>query len=105
MKNKYYKLIHPGGPRGFLLEKPKRRKQDKKFKSAEFYAVVFFPKITGLGEASARWPNTISTISNSRKAAIVKFMDGITAGETWETYYDAGYRVRKINITDLGDAL
>lgn len=103
-ETKYYKLIHPGGPGGIMLEKPETQEQDKTFKSGGFYAVVFFPKITGLGKARADWPDTIETLSNSPEAAISKFMDGIKKGETWKTYEDAGHRVRKVKISDLGDA-
>lgn len=105
MKNKYYALIHPGAPRGFLFKKPRvRKKQQKRFESGFFYAVIFFPKITGIGNASANFPRTTETLSQSPEAAISKFMDGIKQGETWETYHDAGHRVRKVKVTDLGDA-
>lgn len=101
--SKFYQLVHPGGPGGFMMKKPRIRKQDKRFKSAEFYAVVFFPKITGIGKASASWPKTINSLSNSPQAAIAKFLDGIKKGETWETYEDAGHRVRRVKIMDLGE--
>lgn len=104
-EREYYRLVHPGGPGGLMLEKPGLREQDAEFEPGEFYAVVFFPKIGGLGPASAHFPSTITTLSNSPEAAIVKFMDGILQGETWETYHDAGHRVRKVRVTDLGDAL
>jgi hypothetical protein len=35
---------------------------------------------------------------------IAKFLDGIKKDEKWETYADAGYRVRKVRIDDRGDA-
>jgi hypothetical protein len=100
---KFYELVHPGGMRGLLLKKPRMRKQDSKFKPGEFYAVVFFPKITRIGSATAAWPSTIETLARSPEAAIVKFMDRIKQGESWETYHDAGHRGRRVKITDLGD--
>ena len=102
--SKFYELVHPGGPRGYVLKKPRRQKQDKKFEPGTFYAVIFFPKITGIGKASANWPRVMETLSQSPEAAISKFMDGIKQGETWETYQDAGHRVRQVKISDLGDA-
>ena len=103
-EGKFWELIHPGGIRGVVLEKPEMQEQDAEFEPGEFYAAVFFPKITGIGKASALWPRTVDTLSNSPKAAKVKYLDGIKKGETWETYADAGWRIRKVRVIDLGDA-
>ena len=103
-ENKFWKLHHPGAPTGVVREEPSFREQDAKAASAEAFAVVFFPKITGIGHASLDFPRTSSTLSQTREAAISKFMDGIRTGEVWKTYHDAGHRVRRVRITDLGDA-
>ena len=100
---KYFELIHPGAPRGIVTRKPRLKKQDKRFKPGEFYAVVFFPKITGLGPATAKFPSLMETLAQSPEAAITKFLDKIAQSQTWETYYDAGHRVRKVKVMDLGD--
>lgn len=102
--SKFYQLVHPGGPGGLLTTKPKLRKQDKRAKSKEGYAVVFFPKITQLGAAAIWHREVAETFSQSAEAAQAKFMDGIKQGETWETYHDAGHRVRRVRVIDLGDA-
>ena len=102
--HKFYALIHPGGPGGAVSRKPRMRKQDKRAKSAEFYAVVFFPKITGIGPAGICHYDINTTISLSPEAAKAKFMDRITKGQKWETYADAGHRIRKVKVLDLGDA-
>jgi hypothetical protein len=99
----FYQLVHPGGPVGVVKEKPNMKEQDSEFEPAVFYAVVFFPKIDSLGPATF-YQTKIHTLSQSPEAAKMKFMDGILKGETWETYEDAGWRVRKVQISDLGDA-
>ena len=103
---KFYALVHPGGPRGGVIATAKRpmrrRKQDRRAKAFDGYAVIFFPKITNLGKARISqmvW----NTLAQTPEAAISKFMDGMK-GETWETYHDAGHRVRKVRLSDLGDA-
>ena len=103
-EKKYYQLIHPGGPGGIVLEEPKLQEQDKEALPVEYYAIAFFPKITGLGQATLGWPNTRETIARTPEAAITKFMDKLHKDCTWEQYHDAGHRVRKIRIIDLGDA-
>ena len=103
-ETKFYELIHPGGPKGVLLQKPRRRKQNRRAKPAEMYAVVFFPKITGIGPARLHSYCVRTTLANSPKAAKILFMDKIIKGEKWKTYHDAGHRVRKVKITDLGDS-
>jgi hypothetical protein len=91
------------GMGGIVNVKPLPRKQDKRFVSGEMYAVVFFPKINGIGNAQW-WMDSTETLSRSPEAAISKFMDRIKLGEKWETYQKAGHRVRKVRIVDLGDA-
>ncbi len=102
--NKFYQLIHPGAPSGVLSKKPKRRKQDKVALSEEMYAVVFFPKLNFMGPAQVDFYGVRTTLAKSPEAAKVLFMDRIARGEKWEVYQDAGHRIRKIKISDLGDA-
>jgi hypothetical protein len=98
--------LHPdgGAVKGIIQKEPKMRKQDKKFRPGEFYAVVFFPKITLIGKAGAHFHEVSNTISQSPDAAKTRFMDGIKQGEKWETYVKAGHRIRKVRVVDLGDA-
>lgn len=103
-EGKYYALIHPGGMGGVVRGKPEMREQDKEAAPAEGYAVVFFPKISGIGPASLDWPRIGATLARTPEAAIAKFMDGVAEGQTWETYYDGGNRVRRVRVVDLGDA-
>ena len=103
-ETKFYELVHPGGPGGIVLRKPRKRKQAKRAKSVEMYAVVFFPKITGIVSAHVDFYGVRTTLANSPEAAKTLFMDRIAKGEKWKTYHDAGHRVRKIKISDRGDA-
>lgn len=101
-ETKFYELVHPGGPSGVVLKKPRMKKQAKHFKSGEFYAAVFFPKITGIGDALLGW-RLMETLSHTPEAAKAKYMDRIVKSETWETYEDAGWKIRKVKVSDLGD--
>lgn len=89
---------------GVVSKRPKRRKQDKEFRPGVMYAVVFFPKITVIGDARWQGIRSCHTLSETPEGAILKFMEGIAKTETWESYKKAGHRVRKIRISDLGDA-
>lgn len=101
---KFWALVHPGGPRGIVHKEPKMQEQDQFALPTEGYAVAFFPKIDCLGPAMLSWPRVEQTFSQTPEAAIAKFMDGIVKGEKWETYQEAGHRVRRLCVTDLGDA-
>lgn len=92
------------GVGGATYTKPKRRKQDRRAKSCEGYAVIFFPKITGLWRARVDMMSLAETFSQSPNAAKVKFLDSIAKGCTWAEYARAGHRIRKVRITDMGDA-
>jgi hypothetical protein len=85
---------------GFIREK----KQDKKARATELYMVVFFPKITRLGPAQIWHSKAVDTLSQSPEAAKVKFMDHMAPGQKWRDYEQAGWRIRKVRINDLGDA-
>lgn len=102
---RFYEL-HPdgGGPRGLVTFKPKRRKQDRRAKPIEMFAVIFFPKISGIGKATMYFYAVDGTLAQSPEAARVKFMDRIKQGEKWETYAEAGNRIRRVRLIDLGDA-
>lgn len=89
---------------GGTYKKPRERKQDKRAKPGKMYAVVFFPKITGIGKARVDFWGLHRTLAQSPKAAIAKFMDSIRQGEKWSTYAEAGHRVRKVRISDMGPA-
>ena len=102
-KQKFYELIHPGAPGGVTYRKPRLRKQDRRAKSAEIYAVVFFPKITGFGPAQVNFYGIRTTLAQSPQAAKVMF-NRIAKGEKWKTYTDAGHLIRRVKVIDLGDA-
>jgi hypothetical protein len=105
-KHKFFQLVHPGAPRGIVRSRSglKMRKQDRRAKSDEMYAVVFFPKITGIGKAQIGFYSLRDTLSATPEAAKARFMDGIARGEKWETYHDAGHRIRRVKVIDMGDA-
>lgn len=104
-KPKFYSLDSKRhGVGGVITTKPRRRAQDKRAKAESYFAVVFFPKIEGIGRARLSYHRVLSTLSGSAEAAKMKFMDGIARGEKWETYARAGHRVRRIKLSDLGDA-
>ena len=105
-KTKFYPIRNKRGMGGYITTKPKRQKQDRRFSPGAFYVVAFFPKLTGIGKARL-WKHTlVETLSCSREAAIAKFMDrGISDKfETWENYRRAGWKVRRIRVSDLGPA-
>lgn len=96
-------MVHPGAPRGLLDKKPEPRPQDKEARPAELYCVAFFPKIN-IGSADINFYSLDRTLSQSPETAVAKFMDGMAKDQKWETFSDAGHRVRKVRIIDLGDA-
>ena len=102
--HKFWALVHPGAARGIVTEEPKFKEQDAEAAPMDGYAVVFFPKITVVGNASLDYPRVKDTLSQTPEAAIAKFMDELAKSCKWETYHDAGHRVRKVRIIDLGDA-
>jgi hypothetical protein len=92
------------GVGGLIRGKIRWRKQDKRARSAEGYAVVFFPRIHGIGKACIYMFGLDYSLSRSPEAAISKFMDRIAGSETWVKMSKAGHRVRKVRVIDLGDA-
>lgn len=103
--SEYHVLHDPCGIGGvFVNENPRRQRQATEFEPREFYACVFFPKYTNLGPAAPLKHTLVETLSTSREAAIIKFMDRGITGETWKQYQNAGWKVRKIKVSDLGPA-
>lgn len=89
---------------GMIRGEIKWREQDKVAEPHEYFAVVFFPKIDLSFKASLEGLRLQDTISNSSVAAVTKFIDGMRSGGTWEKYENSGWRIRRILVTDLGDA-
>jgi hypothetical protein len=102
-QNRFWQLVHPGAPRGLVCKEPEFREQDAEALPVEGYAVIFFPKISGLGRATMAFYSAERTFSQTPEAAITKFLDGLSKGQTWETYADAGHKVRRVKMIDLGD--
>lgn len=102
-KRKLYSLNpKKHGLGGLSYTKPTRRKQDRRAKPLDGYAVFFFPKINGIGPAEI-WHNAATgSLSATPAAAIAKHLDGIVG--TWAEAQRAGWRVRKVRVNDLGDA-
>ncbi len=102
MPKKFYSLDHKKhGIGGVTSIKPARRKQDAKAKSSIRYAMVFFPKIDGIGPATLDWDVKLTMRPES---ADVVFMDNIARDDDLKTYKSAGWRLRKIKLIDMGDA-
>ena len=104
-KEKYTALDHKEhGVGGVIRGELRYRDQDREFVPGVMYAVVFFPKIEGIGKATWHGIHDVGTLARTPELAISKFMERITESETWETYHKAGHRVRRVRIADLGDA-
>lgn len=102
-EKKFYKLdFKKHGIGGYTYTMPKERKQDKKFISGVMYTVVFFPKVKGIGNAQW-WTANAANLSQTKEAAVIKFMDSIAKTANWQEYAKAGHKVRKVKIIDLGD--
>jgi hypothetical protein len=102
---KFYPLDHKKHGVGGVVMKPfKPRKQDRRAKPAEFFCVVFFPTITQIGNASLAYPRIYDTFAQTSETAKAKFLDNMAKGEKWDNYHKAGHRIRRVRISDLGDA-
>jgi hypothetical protein len=88
---------------GLVKGRLRYRKQEKRAASGHCYAVVFFPRIKGIGGANVDF-YIRETMASSPEVVIAKFMDRIARSETWATYYKAGHKVRKIKLVDAGPA-
>lgn len=108
-KKKWYELDpKKHGVAGIQPYMPKPRKEDRRARSWEGYAVIFFPQYDIGFKAIVGFHDTDSTISQTPEAARVRFADSIGGKDSpdkkWATYYKAGHRVRRIKIIDLGPA-
>ena len=106
---KLYGLDHKKhGIGGVVTGYPKKRKEDKLATHLEGYAVVFFPQYKLNFRASIWDQNILETLSKTPETAIVKFCDRIggkkTLKQKWKQYSEAGHRVRKVKIIDMGKA-
>lgn len=101
---KGYYALNPKvlGVMGIVKGEPVLREQDEQAIAEEFFAVVFFPRLELLGPARVNFFGL--HLSQSREAAIVKFLDSMALEQTWEEYERAGHKVRRVRVTDLGDA-
>lgn len=102
--DKYYQLLPASGIGGVMIKKPKLRKQDAKFVPGVYYAVVWFPKLDCIGRAYGSFNAIHETLAQSPEAAVTRYLDRIHPSNTWENAHAAGNRVRRVKITDLGDA-
>ena len=108
-KSKKLSFLDPKkhGMAGAVLGKLKYRKQDRRFKPEEFFAVVFFPKVKGIGPARIYKHGITETLSHSKATAIAKYDDAhpsVRAKRSWKDSHAAGHMVRRIKIVDLGPA-
>lgn len=109
-KKHYWYELDPKrhGIAGLSKTFPKKRKQDRRAKPMEGYAVVFFPQYKLGWKAQMGFCDTEETISQTAEAARVKYADRIGGkdhpAKKWEEYHAAGHRVRRIRIIDLGPA-
>lgn len=109
-KKKWYELDHKiHGIGGLSPKYPKRRKQDRRAKAWEGYAVIFFPQYEMSGmRAEVGFLETQETLSQTAEAARIKYADRIggtgNPDKKWEEYNKAGHRVRRVRIIDLGPA-
>jgi hypothetical protein len=106
---KWYELdFKKHGIGGLTTTKPKRRKEDRRAKSWEGYAVVFFPQVELSFKAQVGFMGTVETLSQTAEAARVKYADKIGGPDSpdkkWTEYQVAGHRVRRVKIIDMGPA-
>lgn len=108
-KRKWYELDpKKHGIGGITPHMPKPRKQDRRAKRMDAYAVIFFPQYKLGFRATIDFLATHETISQTPEAARVKFADRIGGpghpAQKWRDFHKAGHRVRRIRIIDLGPA-
>jgi hypothetical protein len=108
-KKKWYELDpRKHGVGGIQPHMPKPRKEDRRAKSWEGYAVVFFPQYDIGWKATVSFHSTLGTLSQTPEAARVRYADNIGGPDSpdkkWAQYHHAGHRVRRIKIIDLGPA-
>ena len=103
--NRPYWVFYPDGTgiSGVTFKPPKMRPQHKRAKPVKGYAVVFFPKVSTLPTTEIWGRDIRETFAATPNAAKVKFMDRLSKSCKWKQYHEAGHRIRKVKIIDLGD--
>ncbi len=96
------------GVGGLSPHMPKLRKEDRRARPLEGYAVIFFPQYN-IGWKAQIWYNEVQeTLSQTPEAARVRYADHIGGKEhpakKWAKYHKAGHRVRRVKIIDMGPA-
>lgn len=91
------------GMGGLIKGKLRPRKQDRRAKPFEAYAVIFFPTIQGIGPA-CMYQGVFETLAQRPETAKAKWLDTVHKSVRWADYHKAGHRIRKVKIIDLGDA-
>ena len=89
------------GVGGLVKGRLRERKQDRRAKPLEMYAVAWFPKYTRLGPARLTHWQAIPSMAHTPELAIAKFLDGTP--NKWDSLYEAGWRVRRVKLSDIGD--
>lgn len=108
-RHKWYELDpKKHGVGGLIHLKPTPRTEDRRAKSWEGYAVIFFPQYKIGWKAQVGFNETEETLSQTAEAARIKYADRIGGAEKpdkkWKDYHRAGHRVRRVRIIDLGPA-
>ena len=106
-KTKWYEMDPKKHGMAGLSKFPiKPRKQDHRAKPWYGYAVILFPQYELGWKATIGFHGTQETLSQSAEGARVKYADRIGGKESpdkkWARYHNAGHRVRKVKIIDLG---
>ena len=79
------------------------REQDAEFPAEEMYCVVFFPRVAGMPTAVSPYMLQSTAASTPEKAKML-FVGGLGGDAGWDEYAEAGWKVRKVRVIDLGDA-
>ena len=79
------------------------REQDAEFPAEEMYCVVFFPRVSGMPTAVSPYMLQSTAASTPEKAKML-FVGGLGGDAGWDEYAEAGWKVRKVRVIDLGDA-
>jgi hypothetical protein len=104
-ERRFFELVHPAsGIKGLVWGRPHLREQDVEAQPGECYACIFFPKVDKLGPARVTLHDIRATASRTAEGALARFKDNHVNDEhPWESYVDAGWKVRKIRLVDAGD--
>lgn len=80
------------------------REQEKEFPPEEMYCVVFFPRVSGMPTVVIYPYMLQSTAASTPEKAKMLFVGGLGGDAGWDQYAEAGWKVRKVRVVDLGDA-